>query len=73
VEVGPVGGELELADGCSSFGLFGFGGGCEHTGRVEVADLVLLPDRAAHGTKSSIDHRQSKSRISCIHRGFSRP
>ena len=54
----------------SSFGLFGFGGGFEHTGRVEVADLVLLPDRGAHGTKPSTDHRHSRPRIPCIHRGF---
>ena len=43
VEVGPVGGELELAERGSSFGLFGLGGGFEHAGRVEVADLVLAP------------------------------
>ena len=42
----------------------------EHGGRVEVADLVPLPDRGAHGTKPSIDHRQSRPRIPCIHRGF---
>ena len=50
--------------------LFGFGGGFEHAGGVEVADLVLLPDRGAHGTEPSIDHRQSRPRIPCIHRGF---
>ena len=43
VQVGPVGGELELAERGSSFGLFGLGGGFEHTGGVEVADLVLAP------------------------------
>ena len=46
------------------------GGGFEHAGGVEVADLVLLPDRGAHGTKPSIDHRHSRPRIPCIHRGF---
>ena len=61
VEVGPVGGELELAERGASFGLFGLGGGFEHAGGVEVADLVLLPDRGAHGTKPSIDHRQSEA------------
>ena len=40
VEVGPVRGQLELAERGSSFGLFGLGGGFEHAGRVEVADLV---------------------------------
>ena len=71
VQVGPVGGELELAERGPAFGLFGLGGGFEHAGGVEVADLVLLPDRGAHGTKPSIDHRQSRPRIPCIHRGFS--
>jgi hypothetical protein len=71
VQVGPVGGQLDLAERCPSFGLFGGGGGFEDTGGVEVADLELLPDRGAHGTKSSIDHRQSRPRIPCIHRGFS--
>ena len=61
VEVGPVRGELELAERGASLGLFGFGGGFEHAGGVEVADLVLLPDRRAHGTKSSIDHRHSRA------------
>ena len=51
--------------------LFCGGGGFEHTGRVEVADLKRLPDRGAHGTKPSIDHRHSRPRIPCIHRGFS--
>ena len=41
VEVGPVRGQLELAERGPSFGLFGCGGGFEHTGGVEVADLVL--------------------------------
>ena len=71
VEVGPVRGQLELAERGSSFGLFGFGGGFEHTGRVEVADLVLLPDRGAHGTKPSIDHRQSRPQNPLSTRGNS--
>ena len=36
-----------------AFGLFGVGGGLEHTGRVEVADLALLPDRGAHGSSQA--------------------
>ena len=48
---------------------FGVGGGFEHTGRVEVADLVLLPDRGAHGTKPSIDHRHSKASEPLVHKG----
>ena len=66
VEVGPVGGELELAERGSSFGLFGLGGGFEHAGGVEVADLVLLPDRGAHGTSqaSTTDTRGRESPVS---------
>ena len=66
-----MGGELELAERGSSFGLFGCGGGFEHAGGVEVADLVLLPDRGAHGTKPSIDHRQSEAQNPLIHKGIS--
>jgi hypothetical protein len=69
--VGPVRGSLELAERGPSFGLLGFGGGFEHTGGVEVADLVPFPGCGAHGTKPSIDHRHSRPRIPCIHRGFS--
>ena len=43
VQVGPVGGELELAERGLSLGLFCGGGGFEHTGRVEVADLKPSP------------------------------
>ena len=66
VEVGPVGGQLELAERGSSFGSFGCGGGFEHAGRVEVADLVLLPDRGAHGTSqaSTTDSRGRESPVS---------
>jgi hypothetical protein len=64
-----VRGELELAERGSSFGLFGFGGGFEHAGGVEVADLVLLPDRRAHGTKSSVDHRHSRASEPLVHKG----
>ena len=53
-----------------SLGLFGLGGGFEHAGRVEVADLVLLPGPWCSWVKPSIDHRQSRPRIPCIHRGF---
>ena len=71
VQVGPVGGELELAERALRSALFGLAAASfEHGDRVEVADLVPLPDRGAHGTKPSIDHRQSRPRIPCIHRGF---
>ena len=53
-----MGSQFELAERGPSFGLFGCGGGFEHAGGVEVADLVLLADRGAHGTEPSIDHRQ---------------
>src|SRR4029079_8907736 len=59
VEVGPVGGELELEELAFAELSFVVAGELEHGARVEVADLVLLPDRGAHGTKSSIDHRHS--------------
>ena len=72
VEVGPVGGEPELEELAFAELSFGCRRAASSTAAgVEVADLVLLPDRGAHGTKSSIDHRQSRPRIPCIHRGFS--
>ena len=46
--------------------LFGFGGGFEHAGGVEVADLVLLPDRGAHGSSqaSTTDTRWPQNPLS---------
>ena len=64
-----MGGELELAERGPAFGSFGLGGGFEHTDRVEVADLVLLPDRGAHGIKPSIDHRHSEASEPLVHKG----
>ena len=60
VQVGPVGGELELAELAFAELSFVVAGELEHSGGVEVADLVPLPDRGAHGIKPSIDHRQSR-------------
>ena len=47
-----MGGQLELAE--LAFAEFSFvvAGELEHAARVEVADLVLLPDRGAHGTQA---------------------
>ena len=61
-----MGGELELAERGAAFGLFGFGGGFEHAGRVEVADLVLLPDCRAHGSSqaSTTDTRRPQNPLS---------
>ena len=69
VEVGPMGGPLELAERGSSLRPFGCGGRLEHTDGVEVADLVLLADRGAHGTEPSTDHRHSKVSEPLVHKG----
>ena len=66
VEVGPVGGQLELAE--LAFAEFSFvvAGELEHSAGVEVADLVLLPDRGAHGSSqaSTTDTRGRESPVS---------
>jgi hypothetical protein len=70
VEVGPVGGELELAELAFAELSFVVAGGFEQAGGVEVTDLVLLPDRGAHETKPSIDHRHPKASERLVHKGI---
>ena len=62
-------GELELAELAFAELSFVVAGELEHSAGVEVADLVLLPDRGAHGTKSSIDHRHSNASEPLVHKG----
>ena len=61
-----MGGQLELAERGSAFSQFGVGGGFEHASGVEVADLVLLLDRGAHGPgqASTTDTRRPQNPLS---------
>ena len=62
----PVVGQRSLRNAARRSASFGLDGGFEHAGGVEVADLVLLPDRGAHGTSqaSTTDTRGRESPVS---------
>jgi len=71
VEVGPVGGELELEELAFAELSFVVAGELEHSAGVEVADLVLLPDPRAHRSTQA-PTTDSRGRESPVSTGDSR-